>query len=218
MSFKTEKKVLSEVEKKILEIATELFALNGFEGTSIRDICKAADVNVSAISYYFGGKKELYERVVDRITGSIIAYMKDSLGFDEMPTSFDHLSKQEKTEFFFKALNFIVDYFYSDRISDSSIMIFFREQITSGVPLNAMGYKIFRKLLASILGKDENDKEVIFRCITIIGQVHAARVFKQFSLNMMNQESYSKDDINLFKKVIMNQAESILKGLGVYDG
>lgn len=209
-------KVLNKTtEQKIIEVATELFAKNGFEGASTREICKQAGANISLISYYFGGKKELYEKVVTNITGKIIGYMKLSMGFDELPTSFDNFTKQEKVEFLFKALNFIIDYFYSDKISDSEIMIFFREQITSGVPLNAMGYNIFRKLLASILEKDENDKEVIFRCITIIGSVHSARVFKQFSLKMMNQEQYSEEDTLQFKNIVISQTKAILRDLGV---
>mgnify|MGYP001805812187 CR=1 FL=1 len=208
-------KMNKSTEDKIFKIATELFAQKGLEGASIRDICKQADVNISLISYYFGGKDELYEKIVSGITGKIIAYMKSQMQFDEMPTSFDNLTKQERVDFLFKALNFIIDYFYSDKISDSEIMIFFREQITSGVPLNAMGYKIFRKLLASVLEKDEDDKEVIFRCITIVGQIHSARVLKQFSLKMMNQEEYSQADTIQFKSIVISQTKAILKDLGV---
>lgn len=217
MSLKIKKETLSSAEKKIMDVAAELFAANGFDGTSTRDICKKADVNISSISYYFGGKKELYERVVERITGNIISYMMQSMGFEQAPPDFDKFTKQEKIEYLFRALNFIIDYFYSDKISDSSIMIFFREQMTSGIPLNAMGYKIFKKLLASILNKDENDKEIIFRCLTIIGQIHSARVLKQFSLKLMGQESYSKEDLDLFKKIVISQSKSILTGLGVFD-
>ena len=38
---------------KILETATKLFAENGFDGVSIRSICKQANINISMISYYF---------------------------------------------------------------------------------------------------------------------------------------------------------------------
>jgi len=215
----TRKKIINKelsqtTEQKIIEVSTNLFAQNGFEGTSTREICKIAGVNISLISYYFGGKKELYEKIVAEIVGKIINYMKSSMGFDEIPTNFDHLTKQEKIDFLFKAINFIVDYFYSYKISDSEIMIFFREQITSSVSLNAMGYNIFRKLLASILEKDENDKEVIFRCITIVGQIHSARIFKQFSLKMMNQEKYSQEDTLLFKTIVISQTKAILKDMG----
>lgn len=211
------KELNKNTENKILLVAAELFAKNGFEGASTREICKMAGVNLSLISYYFGGKKELYEKIVAKIIGSIMRYMKASMGFEEIPADFNFLSKKEKIELLFKALGLIIDYFYSDRITDSEIMIIFREQMTSGVPINPEGYQMFKRLLASILGRDENDKEIVFRTVTIMGQVHSARIFKQFSLKLMDQPGYSKEDVQMLKQIIMNQAKSILKDLGAID-
>lgn len=204
-----------KTKREILDIATELFAKKGFDGTSTRDICKAAGVNISMISYYFGGKEELYSKVVSNIVENIIQYILNNLRIKELPKSFDHLSKEEKISALFKFLDMMMDYFYSDKISDSAIMIIFREQMTSGVPLNAEGYKVLKRLLASILDKDENDKEIIFRTLTIVGQIHSAKILKQFSLKMMNQSGYSKEDIQMLKKIIMEQVTAILKDLGV---
>ena len=50
---------------KILLAATELFASNNFDGTSIKDISKLSGVNSALISYYFGGKKNLYQEVLN---------------------------------------------------------------------------------------------------------------------------------------------------------
>lgn len=52
-------------EENILFAAEKLFAEKGFEGTSTREISKAANVNISMISYYFGSKEKLYERLVE---------------------------------------------------------------------------------------------------------------------------------------------------------
>ncbi len=49
---------------RLLEVSTRLFAENGLDGTSTRDIAKAADLNISLISYYFGGKEGLYKTVL----------------------------------------------------------------------------------------------------------------------------------------------------------
>lgn len=54
----------SPARKKLLDVATRLFAEKGFDGTSTRDIAKAADLNISLISYYFGGKEGLYKAVI----------------------------------------------------------------------------------------------------------------------------------------------------------
>lgn len=51
--------VLNEKQKEILLVAENLFSMNGIDGTSIRDISKAAGINVAMISYYFGSKNQL---------------------------------------------------------------------------------------------------------------------------------------------------------------
>jgi AcrR family transcriptional regulator len=50
--------------RKILEAAAQLFAVNGMDGTSTRDIAKESGLNLSLISYYFGGKEGLYVAVI----------------------------------------------------------------------------------------------------------------------------------------------------------
>jgi len=44
-------------------VAEKLFAANGYNGTSVRDIATKAKVNVSMISYYFGSKENLMEEL-----------------------------------------------------------------------------------------------------------------------------------------------------------
>lgn len=52
---------LSEKQLHILLVAEELFALHGFDGTSVRDIAEKAGVNLAMISYYFQSKEKLME-------------------------------------------------------------------------------------------------------------------------------------------------------------
>jgi len=215
--MKKQEELNKNTEQKIIDVATELFAKKGFEGASTREICKQAGANISLISYYFGGKKELYEKVVATIVGKIFLYMKSKMGFQDLPKTFDGMTQKEKTDLLFRILDTMIDYFYSDNFNDSAAMIIFREQITSGIPLNAEGYKVLKRLLASILEKDENDKEIIFTTITIVGKVHSARVYKQFTLDMMDQSGYSKEDIQMLKQIIIGQTKAVLKSLGALD-
>lgn len=49
---------------QILQVAEKLFAEKGFDGTSIRDISKKAEINVAMVSYYFGSKEKLLEAIM----------------------------------------------------------------------------------------------------------------------------------------------------------
>ncbi len=50
---------LSEKQREILLVAEELFSQKGIDGTSIRDISKAAGINVAMVNYYFGSKSAM---------------------------------------------------------------------------------------------------------------------------------------------------------------
>jgi AcrR family transcriptional regulator len=49
---------------EILEVAEQLFAEKGFDGTSVGDIAKNATINVAMVSYDFGSKEKLLEALV----------------------------------------------------------------------------------------------------------------------------------------------------------
>jgi len=65
-----------DTKRRILETATEMFGNNGFKATTVREICKLAGTNVSAINYYFGDKEGLYRAVLEDIM---------STGYDKYP-------------------------------------------------------------------------------------------------------------------------------------
>ncbi len=48
-----------DTREKILEVAINLFALKGFDGTTIREIAELADVNVASLNYHFTSKENL---------------------------------------------------------------------------------------------------------------------------------------------------------------
>lgn len=53
-----------DTKSQIIEISRKLFAEHGFDGVSVRTICGQVGCNVSAISYYFGSKEELFQATV----------------------------------------------------------------------------------------------------------------------------------------------------------
>ena len=71
-------------EENILFNAEKLFAEKGFDGTSIREISKEAQVNVSMISYYFGSKEKLFEKIFEYRMNESLSFAKDVLADQKM--------------------------------------------------------------------------------------------------------------------------------------
>ena len=58
------KTTIEPVIDRILHVAIEVFAEHGFRDTTIREICKRANVNVASINYYFRSKEALYTQAL----------------------------------------------------------------------------------------------------------------------------------------------------------
>ena len=61
--------------EKLIRAAMELFAEDGYDKVSIRQIAAAAGVNSSMISYYFNGKSGLYEAVIKELLQNFDGFM-----------------------------------------------------------------------------------------------------------------------------------------------
>jgi AcrR family transcriptional regulator len=59
--------------ERLIEAASQLFARNGYRGAPVRDICNQARANPGAVSYHFGGKRQLYRTVLRRAAEQLAA-------------------------------------------------------------------------------------------------------------------------------------------------
>jgi AcrR family transcriptional regulator len=60
-----------DTRRRILDAAERLFAREGFEATSLRQITAAAHVNLAAVNYHFGSKDALIREVLARRIGPV---------------------------------------------------------------------------------------------------------------------------------------------------
>jgi TetR/AcrR family transcriptional regulator len=65
-----------ETAQSIIDAGTTLFTQKGFYNVSIKEIATKAGSNSALISYYFGGKKELYQEILKRQAADINALQK----------------------------------------------------------------------------------------------------------------------------------------------
>jgi AcrR family transcriptional regulator len=50
----------TDIKMRILQSAKSLFAKQGYDGTSVRQICEEAGANIALVSYHYGGKENLF--------------------------------------------------------------------------------------------------------------------------------------------------------------
>lgn len=116
----------SGARQKIMEAAIVLFANKGLHGTSTRDISKESGVNLSLISYYFGGKEALYETLIKEFVLVVfqrITKVADDFAKEEVCAQSTH-----------KAIMAIVDTMVDMRVTNPHIAKIMTREKLAGLP------------------------------------------------------------------------------------
>src|SRR5256885_1531113 len=80
--------VSEDTREKLVSSATRLFAQRGFDGVSVKELADVAGVNVSLVSYHFGGKENLYRACLEKFGMERLAVAQRVL---QPPRSLDEL-------------------------------------------------------------------------------------------------------------------------------
>lgn len=78
--------VRSDVQRRIIDAAGQIFGDSGYKHATVRAICRQAGVNVAAVNYYFGGKRPLYLTVLKTLRARVVEkYPLDLSGQAALP-------------------------------------------------------------------------------------------------------------------------------------
>lgn len=195
-------------EENILFSAEKLFAQKGFNGTSTREISKEANVNISMISYYFGSKEKLFEKIFE-------FRMNESLSFSKEVIANESLNEWEK-------INLIINR-YIDRVHRlrTFYIIMQREQLTNKnkhIVQFINEFKIGFLRIYSALVEDGFEKNIFtkkprieFLHATISGTIftalHTVPIYREY---MAGGDNYENDYYNEIKIHIKNLLKYLL--------
>lgn len=196
----------SEKQIQIMNVAEELFAGKGFEGTSVRDIAQKADVNVAMISYYFGSKEKLLQSLILQRTEQT-SLILEGLSHNKQ------LSPWEKID---KVIDYYVDKILSERnlhnIMNRQISLVHDKEITE-LLINVK--KRNSAMISEIIHEGQRKKN--FRNVnvgltigTVFGTISQVLMSKPFYCSVMKLDP--ADDKTYYNK-IRPQLKSHLKSL-----
>lgn len=189
-------------EEKIMTAAQELFAKQGYDSVTIRDISAVADSNQALVSYYFGDKEGLYRACLERIGSRRLAYAERIL---VTPQSIDEVRLR---------LRLFVEEIIESYLSDPYSMLLVYRECES--PTN-LSEDIFRKIFIAVfvrlktflkeaqsLGVLKKDLDTHMMAIIFFGMVvHLTKT------DMVNEKYFNVSLKN--KKFRENVAHSLLQ-------
>lgn len=192
---------MTPTKAKLLASATQMFAEHGFDGVSTRDLVTISMVNLCSINYYFGSKQKLYDAVIDSIVDNVKENFISKI--DEYKTK--NITAMDKITF---VISEFFDYLFSNKISNSMVMILFRELLNKSVG----GDKIYseikeplqKRFVNLIIEATDTDKQTAY--------IQAQCLFSHsvsFRL-LQNKENYSENFLKKIKKQLIKNCTILL--------
>ena len=204
----------AETRAQLIEAALDVFGRLGFEGASTREIARAANVNLAAIVYHFGGKEALHLAVAEHVAASILAKIGPTLASVADPAA------SASPEAARAALTQLLDTFVAVMLGSAEAerwaRFIVREQMQPteafDVIYGFMGgsHSLGTRLVATILDRDEDDADVQIRMFTMIGQIMVFRVAQAVVLRRMNWTAIGADQRADIKRIVLAQVGAIL--------
>jgi AcrR family transcriptional regulator len=204
----------AETRAELIEAALEVFGRLGFEGASTRAIAKAANANLAAIVYHFGGKEPLYLAVAEHVADSIFGRMRATLTAAADPATISSPAAARA------ALETVVDTFVDVILgsadADRWARFIIREQMQPTAAFDVV-YRFMNgaaetvtRLVATALGTAESD-EIKLRAMTLMGQVMVFRVAQHLVLRRMGWRSIGDRQRREIKGVVKANLAAILE-------
>ncbi len=211
-------KSTDSTQQKLLTVACEVFAENGFKNTTVRDICNRAEVNVAAINYHFGNKEKLYEAVWENSNRAAVKNRMDELDLARTD------APEKRIRLFVKTLlRNILD----QNRPEWDFRIVAHEMISPTASFDIIvdrairpGFLFLKELVQEMLGEDA-PKEKVEKCaLSIVGQCLYYRFANPVVRRILPEQTFDEKGLDELADHITEFSLSALKQMrrGIEDG
>jgi len=199
----------NDKQLEILQVAEKLFAEDGFDGTSIRQIAKEAKVNIAMISYYFGSKEKLLETlIIDRTSGMKMQleniYRDDLSPIEKVDRLIDlYITRINKNKCMYQILHFEIS--NKKRIMDMQAFMDIKKENS----------ELFRMIIADgqekgIFRKDVNIPLITPTIMGILVNFQMNRLYFEQILNLHTEEDFENYILNELTAHIKQTIKALL--------
>ncbi len=205
-----------DTRERVLRAAMAVFAREGYAAATTRLIAAESGANLQAITYYFGGKGELYRAVVQHIADALSAIVGPAANAMEARLDAGAVSVREARDMVRLALGNIARALLLEA-SDDWARIILREQMAPGPEFeilfsSGMGRMLgaLVRLTAIALNRDAADAETRARAIALLGQVLVFRMARAAAFRTMGWEGLGPAEFAIVERAIEANTNAIL--------
>ena len=194
----------SDAKSHILNTSVQLFSTQGYKETSIRNISKVACVNISMISYYFGGKDGILKEIVKGIAEGLSSLLSQ-FDLNDMAVTMDVLKR-------------LLNYLENHR---SQIKILFNEMGKESnyfSPVKKEIKELQSKLSKLILSKNySSDVIELEQKLKIMTDIILGMIFSDYIFDFSSFQDSSPEEKLLWREDRLQMLMKILKQLSGFN-
>ena len=193
----------SETRAKLIREAIEVFAALGYQGASTRTLAERAGVNLAAIPYHFGGKRELYLAAALTIANyarermaPVVARLRDANGADQT-TRID------------EALSSFIDLVVGGSHPEAWITFFVRCEHDADDAFRMIYEEVIGRFeralaetVAQAIGCDAGDESLRIRVAIVLASIGNFRTLRNLTLSTLGWDQLNPDRLEQLKKAI----------------
>jgi AcrR family transcriptional regulator len=193
----------------------EVFGTHGFEDASTRLIARRAGVNLAALHYYFGGKRELYRACAEHLAGMGEERVAPFLAMMEQPGA----SREALLELLHRLLDAFADRLVGPRDPPALVAFFLREQIAPTEAYEILHRRVMAPLLgacASVVGRlidqPAEAEDTVLLTLAILGPLMVFQRAREVSLRALHWPDFEGERLVRVKALVWQQAQTVVAG------
>lgn len=216
----------TEARQRLIQAGVTIFAANGFNATTTRMLANEAQVNLSAIPYYFKSKEGLYQAVVAHIADVLGARLEPFLSqLADLHAS--GLEPEPARELLKEGLATMVAMMCGDPATLPFSKIILQEQMAPSAAFELIYPRVmerileaFATLIAAATGETDA-RQCNLQAVLLVGQVMVFRAGRATAVRRLGMEGYTPAEIAEIQAAVQSRAMAaldLMAGRGVEPG
>lgn len=206
--------------RRLIEGSGPLFAEQGFDAVSTRQIAQTAGVNLSAITYHFGGKERLYEAVIQRLIDDLAPQRQALIAILEVGVAEAAGGQRDKlARLAAEFVRLVIGFVLSSSLPRWRIQLMLREinQPSGAFALIMRGHidplqDALAELVAAATGGAPGDEETRLLTQGVVGQCMLFGLGRAVVLWRLGWDEYTPERI---ERVVQVVTPAVLAALGL---
>lgn len=196
-----------DTRERLLLAALKAFGKRDFDAVSTREIVAAAGVNISAISYHFGGKQGLYLATAEFLTAGMVSGMAASMA--TIRAQAEHCPVADCAGLLDGFVRALVNNLLQGELANAAAGFILREQNRPTAAFDILFERLmhplqqtFALLAARLLECPADSRHIKLLTHALMGQIIAFRGARTTILRQLGQDAFTSAEVDEIANLI----------------